>query len=320
MLYDVRQRTWATDLLKAVGLDAAVLPPLCDAGSAAGTVHDRAAAATGIPAGTPVLVGGPDTELALLGSGVCAEGDVGVVLGTTSPVQQLISEPLLDPAATLWTSAHVVPGQWVLESNAGDTGGAYRWLLQLFFGATDDAAHRAADEAMASEPAGPQPIVCHLGPGVFNLSGINPFHPAAILFRFPMLPFDRPGRGAVLRAFVDSIAFAIRGNVEQIEAVRGGPVGRIRLSGGLSRVAALPRIMATALGRSIEIADVPESASVGCAVLGSVAAGLSPSIGEAVRVMTSHRTVDPDAAQVTAYAEHYAVWRAQVAMLQGVNL
>ena len=320
MLYDVRRRVWATDLLAAVGLDAGVLPTLREAGSDAGIVHDRAADETGIPAGTPVLVGGPDTELALLGSGVCADDDVGVVLGTTTPVQQVISEPLFDPDATLWTSAHVLPGRWVLESNAGDTGGAYRWLLQLCFGATDDAAHRAAEDAMAAESSAPQPIVCHLGPAVFNLRGINPFHPAAMLFRFPLLPLDRPGRGAVLRAFLDSVAFAVRGNVEQIEAVRGRSVGRVRLSGGLSRVALLPGIIATALGRPVEIAAVPESASVGCAILGAVAAGLHPTVAAAVGAMTSYRDVAPDVAQVEAYAQHYAAWRAQVAVLQGMTL
>jgi hypothetical protein len=36
--------------------------------------------------------------------------------------------------------------------------------------------------------------------------------------------------------------------------------------------------------------------------------------------MTSYRDVVPDVAQVEAYAQHYAAWRAQIAMLQGMTL
>jgi sugar (pentulose or hexulose) kinase len=85
-------------------------------------------------------------------------------------------------------------------------------------------------------------------------------------------------------------------------------------------VAALPRIIATVLGRTVEIAAVPESASVGCAVLGAVTVGLHPSVAEAVRIMTSFRSVEPDTNHIEAYAQHYGVWRAQVAMLQGASL
>ena len=320
MLYDVRARCWATEILEAVGIDPALLPPLANAGSPAGAVHERAAAETGLPVGTPVLVGGPDTEMALLGSGVYEVDDAGVVLGTTGPVQQVTETAVMDPNATLWTSAHVLPGRWVLESNAGDTGGAYRWLLELCFGAADDAAHAAAEEAMATVSAAPQSIVCHLGPLVFDLRKVNPFHPAAMLFRFPLLHLDRPGRGEVLRAFLDSVAYAVRGNVEQIHQVRGRAIGRLRLSGGMSRVAPLPQLIATTLGRPVEVADVPESASLGCAVLGAVATGMHATVADAVDVMTGHRRVEPDTARIDAFTKQYAVWREKVAMLQDTTL
>jgi hypothetical protein len=33
----------------------------------------------------------------------------------------------------------------------------------------------------------PQPVICHLGPLVFGLKHMNPFHPAGLLFRFLFL-------------------------------------------------------------------------------------------------------------------------------------
>src|SRR5207249_10158778 len=121
-------------------------PPPGAPGARAGGVTAAAAAATGLPEGTPVFVGGADTESALLGSGVHEPGETGAVVGTTTPVQMVTRAPVIDPSGRLWTSCHVVPDRWVLESNAGDTGGAYRWLLELVYGATDAAAYAAAEE------------------------------------------------------------------------------------------------------------------------------------------------------------------------------
>lgn len=316
MLYDVRRRTWSEELIAAAELPPAVLPPLADAGTPAGTVTAAAAAETGIEAGTPVFVGGADTELALLGSGVRAEGEAGAVLGTTTPVQLVCDVPILDPATRLWTSAHVVPGRWVLESNCGDTGGAYRWLLGLLFGATDDAAHARADEAIAAVPPDPTALLVHLGPAVFDLRATMPGSTAGLLFPFPLHDADRPSRGVILRAFLESVAYAVRGNLEQIEAVRGRPADVLRLSGGMTRIAALPPLVATVLGRPVEVASTAESAALGCAVVGAVASGVHPVREEALAAMVRTRVVEPDASRTTAFAARYAAWRAKVDALR----
>jgi autoinducer 2 (AI-2) kinase len=308
-LYDVTAGTWSAEILEAIGLPAATLPPLHAAGAPVGRVTAEAAAGTGLPEGTPVFVGGADTEMALLGSGVVGPGALGVVMGTTMPLQMVIERPLLDPAGTLWTSPFVIPGRWVLESNAGDTGGAYRWLLELLFGGADGDAHAQAERLMQDVAMEPQRIICHLGPVVFDLKHMNPFHPAGVLFRFPLMDLDRPRRGPLLRAFLDSVAYAVRANLEQITSVAGCAPTSLRLSGGMTRVAMLPRLVATVLGRSLEVASVPESASLGCAVVAAVASGLHPTISDAVDAMTSTRSLDPDPTAFAAFSEAYAQWR-----------
>ena len=70
MLYDVSRREWSVEILDALDIPPAILPDLHPAGASVGRVTARAAAETGIPEGTPVFVGGADTESALLGSGV----------------------------------------------------------------------------------------------------------------------------------------------------------------------------------------------------------------------------------------------------------
>ncbi len=316
MLYDVSTRAWSTEILAALDIPADILAPLRMAGTLVGTVTDEAAALTGIPAGTAVFAGGADTQSALLGSGVHEPAQAGAVLGTTSPVQMVTERPLLDPAANLWTSPHVVPDRWVLESNAGDTGGAYRWLLELAFGASDAAGHAAAEQAMASVAVTERQVICHLGPVIFSLRDMSPFKPAGMLFRFPFLHSDRPARGDLLRAYLESVAFAIRGNCEQVTAIMGRPLTALAVSGGMTQSPTLVTLLANTLGVPLAVATVPESASLGSAILAAVGAGVHASIPEAVAAMTDARPVDPDPAAQRECDARYRKWREVYDLLQ----
>jgi hypothetical protein len=68
-----------------------------------------------------------------------------------------------------------------------------------------------------------------------------------VLFRFPLLHIDRPDRGELLRAFVENIAYAIRGNVDQIAALTGTPAREILVSGGLTQSPTVLRVLAATL-------------------------------------------------------------------------
>jgi autoinducer 2 (AI-2) kinase len=309
MLFDVTTRTWSAEILDALDVPPAILPPVCPAGREIGRVTAAAAGATGIPEGTAVFAGGADTESALLGGGVWTVGATGAILGTTTPVQRVVDRAVLDPAANLWTSCHVVPDRWVLESNGGDTGGTYRWLLDLLYGAADDVAHARAEAAVAAVGDGGRPLLTHLGPSIFNLSEMNPFQPAAIVFRFPLLHLDRPSRGDLLRGFFENIAFSIRGNAEQIAAVDGDASDRLWVSGGMTRSPTLLGILAATMRAPLMVGDVPESASLGSAVLAAVACGLHPDLATAVEVMVRTHVVEPDAGRITCFDDRYRRWR-----------
>src|SRR5438046_2419893 len=134
----------------------------------------------------------------------------------------------------------------------------------------------AAATGLPGAPPGERQIFCHLGPVVFNLADMSPFKPAGMLFRFPLLHLDRPLRGEVLHAYLESIAYAIRGNCEQIAAVAGRPIPVLALSGGMTQSPTLVRLVADTLGLPVSVAAVLESASLGCAMPAAVGAGVYP--------------------------------------------
>jgi sugar (pentulose or hexulose) kinase len=306
LLFDVSAGGWSEEIREAFDVPRGILPRLASGGSLAGLVTKKAAAETGLPAGTPVFVGGADTQCALLGSGVVEPGAAGAVLGTTAPVQMVLDRPLQDPERHLWLSPHVCAGRWVLESNAGDGGKAFAWLLELLdFPARDDASFAAIEAA--AERADPEiPVYTFIGPSIFNLRSMNPSRAAGLLFPYPF-GRRRPTKPELLRGFLESLAFAVRGNLEQIESVCGGATPSLTLSGGMTKSALARRLVAEVVGRPMRVGTVAESAALGCAILAAAGAGVYPDVGSAAARMV--RTEEITAKDPGAYEDRYRKWR-----------
>ncbi|MEX1172623.1 MAG: FGGY family carbohydrate kinase [Chloroflexota bacterium] len=101
-LFDPAALAWRLDVANDLGLAPDALPELRRAGDIAGTVTSLAAADLGLPPGTPVILGLPDTPAALLGAGVVHPGDVLVYYGTTTTVDVCtvaFEDYLLDPSS-----------------------------------------------------------------------------------------------------------------------------------------------------------------------------------------------------------------------------
>ena len=70
LLLDVRRRDWSPELLVALEIDAARLPPVQPSTAVAGPLSRQAAEALGLPAGVPVVTGAADTACGALGAGI----------------------------------------------------------------------------------------------------------------------------------------------------------------------------------------------------------------------------------------------------------
>ena len=116
-------------MIDLLGLDAAKLPPIREPLEILGAVTAEAARETGLHEGTPVLVGGADYPMALLGSGACRPGLASDVTGTSCILTLIAEAPLLDPEVC---NVATVEGHWgpfVLLETGGD---AMRWARRAF--------------------------------------------------------------------------------------------------------------------------------------------------------------------------------------------
>jgi L-ribulokinase len=210
-----------------------------------------------------------------------------------------------DPGGTLWAGCHVVPGLHVLESNSGDTGDAYNWLLDLLVPGNGDR-YQQAEELARGRNEGT--TLMYVGPRVFDFGKMGMDRPGGILFPFPTMHM-RPDAGELLCAFLESIAFAVRGNMEQLRTVVGQGPSRLIAGGGMSRNALLIELLADVTGLPVQQAIEPESAALGVAMLLATSVGLYGDVSAAAAAMGRHRIQDPDARRIEHYAAKYGKWR-----------
>ncbi|MFQ5667243.1 MAG: FGGY-family carbohydrate kinase [Candidatus Binatia bacterium] len=306
MLFDLRKRCWSGDILAAFDIPRAILPAVHQSGTRVGVLSAAAAAATGLAPGTPVFVGGADTQCSLLGAGVMEPDATAATLGTTTPVQTVAGTAVFDPELNLWAGCHVVPDRWVLESNAGDTGDAYLWLLDLISGGLPPGELYALGERLAADRFAP-PVMMFVGPTIFNLIKMRFNRPGGVLFPFPAMHV-RPDRATLVRAFMESIGYALRANLGQLATTIGRAASELTLSGGMTRSTVLTKVITDIVGLPTRVAREPESAALGCAILMAANAGHG-SLAAAARSMVRYTRNDPRADEHARYEAPYAKWR-----------
>ncbi|MFI5273078.1 MAG: xylulokinase, partial [Ktedonobacterales bacterium] len=136
LLCDVATRDWSAELLAALDLPRALLPPVCEANEIVGRVTPEAARALGLPVGVPVAAGGGDAQCAAVGHGLIgADADAGVglaTLGTAGQFFAVTATPVVAGDGALQTLCHAVPGRWHVMRCILAGGSTLEWLAGLF--------------------------------------------------------------------------------------------------------------------------------------------------------------------------------------------
>ena len=275
---------------------------LCEATESRGTVI---ASEVALLAGSCVVVSGADTQSGMIGAGIVNVGQVGIIAGWSAPVQMLTGEPILSPAMKTWTGLFQLPGLWVMESSAGDVGNVWRWLAETMFGG--QSAYAQMDKLAASVPPGSLGVTGHFGLQAMDVSAVG-MRLGGILFPTP-ITMGGPTPGQISRAALESFAYTIRANVEQLERESGIAASHIALGGGLSRLSTFRQILPQVLGRPISMFRQPDTTARGAAMIARTAIGECSSLTEAA-IALSHdtQTVEPDPADAAEYQDHYEHW------------
>jgi xylulokinase len=271
-MWDRERGTWLPDAAERAKIPASLLPVTRRPTDLAGRVTAEAAAATGLPEGTGVAVGGSDVHCCRLGVGPLGPEEICLYMGTAS---------------------------WMSFGNRGfgstaTTGAALRWTRDLLGARSYD---EALDGAEAIEPGAEGLLfLTHLN----GERGPKPEpHARGALIGLTL----RHTRAHVARATLEGTALQIRRNFEERAAspVEGGVV-----SGGSSKSRLWMQILVDVTGTPLRVPEHSESSVLGAAMLGGVAAGAFASAEEAQsRMSRPGPTYVPDPDRHARYDQVY---------------
>jgi xylulokinase len=295
LLFDLAARDWAPEMLSALGIDPAWMPPTFEGPEITGVVTASAAAATGLRAGTPVVAGGGDQAANAVGVGAVAPGRPALSLGTSGVVFAATAAPLYEPAGRVHAFCHAVPGRWHLMSVMLSAAGSLRWFR---------------DALAPGEPFGELAASAgEVAPGADGLlflpylTGERSPHPDPLArgaFVGLTLAHDRRH---LTRAVLEGVAFGLRDGLDLMTGA-GMPVpSEILASGGGLASPVWRQILADVLGATISTPVTTEGAAFGAALLAAVGAGWFTSVDDAVAAIVRAEPAAEPGPDVARYAE-----------------
>ena len=304
-LYGIRTGTWDAEALQVAGVRADQLGEVLPTTAVLPGLRPEVAAATGLPADTPLVVGASDGVLANLGVGAVRPEVAAVSLGTSGAMRVVVPTPRVDPGRRLFCYA-LTDEHWVLGGAVNNGGSVVRW----------------ASHALAVEPGEPEPQgeeADELDARLLEEAAGVPAGSAGLLCLPYLLgeraPWWRSGlRGAYLGLRREHrrphlVRAAVEGVCQQLALVRDAfsatdaPVREVRATGGAVASPLWVRTLAAALDLPVRVADSPEGTALGACLLGLHALGALPDLDAATALVTVHDPVEPDPAEAAVYRE-----------------
>ena len=317
-LVDIHELRCSQKLVDMLHLPRGIYPEIVPPGTCIGAVTPTTAEQTGLTSGTPVVIGGADTQCGLLGMGVKDEGQVGIVAGWSAPVQMVTTKPIIDSEGRLWAGCHVIPGRWVLESNAGESGGAYRWLKELIFGESNTDKYALMDGLAQEAPLGAGEVLAFVGPRATDMSCLRPCLGG---FIFPVTPsVANIERKHLIRAALENLCFAFKANCAQLEDVSQLRVKDVSIGGGLAQSRCLVQILSDSLDMPVASFEMSQVSSLGTAMCAAVGSGIYDDLEQAIEAMRPiSRIVEPDLQRAQEYTHYYGRWISTAKWLEDLN-
>lgn len=318
LLFDQRRLAWSDEMLSLSGIDRRLLADPYPSGTFLGEVSPAAAAATGLCAGTPVILGGHDYLCGALPVGAFRPGVVLDVSGTWEIVLATTPEPILTLEAQqtgVTVEAHVARDLYAIWGGAVSAD-MLEWYRQQF---GFEARHQASlagggdwDFLMAdaaASPAGARGVMF-----LPHLSGAGcPTVDPRSLGAFVGLS-NRASKGDMLRAVIEGLDYQFAHIVRTLSDRLAVPFERLVVVGGTTRnrfwMQNKADMVGGLFGRTIEVSEVEEATPLGAAMLAGIGVGLYQDEEDACeRVCKPSIVYEPDSSAAKVYARLYPIYQ-----------
>jgi xylulokinase len=302
-LYSLRgpRLDWDHWLAGDLGIDPEILPPLREPASAVGRVSAAAAAATGLPVGTPVAVGAADTAAAALAVDLVRPRSAFESAGTSGVLTFCLDTPDFDPL--FMNRCHVRPGLWLAHGAMSTLGGALTWARSKVW--PDSTEYGELEELAATSVPGANGVIF-----LPYLSGERSpiWDPNACGSWFGL----RLGttKADMVRAVYEGGAYGLRQILTRAEERWGWRPETLLSVGGGTRCHGWLQIKADVLGVAYRAADFADAAAMGAALLGGVAAGVWSGLDDPTlpKLSMPREAVVPSTEMRAVYDDMYGIY------------
>ncbi|UUZ95886.1 hypothetical protein LJK87_16765 [Paenibacillus sp. P25] len=302
-LFNLRELDWDAKALEACGVRPEQLPePVPTTFTLEGLSADDAAA-LGLAADTPFVIGASDGVLANLGVGAYEPGIYAVTIGTSGAVRGVVHEPQTDPEGRLFCY-NLKDNFWVVGGAINNGGIMFRWVR-------DELATLEAEEGRG-RGMDPYDYLTELARGVPVGSDGLIFLPLLAGERAPYWNANARGvffglslyhqKKHMIRAVLEGVMYRIHSVVSALEEMNG-PTKEIRASGGFARSPFWLQMMSDVLGSPVAVPNTIESSGLGAAQLGMLALGEIKDFSSVHDWMRVEQSLTPSAANHEIYLQ-----------------
>ena len=307
ILFDLKNRTWSEEVIAALDIPSAWLPPTFEGPEVTGTLSAEAADETGLAEGTPVVGGGGDQAAQAVGVGVVRPGIIALTLGTSGVVFAATESPLIDPEGRLHAFCHAVPGVWHLMGVMLSAAGSLNWYRDFV------APGMSFDELVAEAqdvPAGSEGLLF-----LPYLTGERtPYPDPYARGSFTGLTL-RHNRAHLTRSVLEGVGFGLKDSFTLIQQAGLGEIGQVRISGGGAKSALWKQILADILGAELVTVNTTEGAAFGAALLAGAGAGYYENVVEACEHTIRVTGSTSPSGESALYQDYYPRYRALYPLL-----
>lgn len=280
-------------------LPAASAPPAM--GARVGELSQPASRDSGLPEGIPVIFGGVDSQMSLIGSGITEPGQVLNQSGTTDVIALAVKGKPATPNG--YRFPYFLDPLWIL-SLAPIRGGALQWAQNLLQPGASKIEPEAFYQLASGSSAGAEGLIAL--PYFQGEKGVV-HDPAA---RGLLLGLSAAHtREDLARSVLEGMALSFREIVAGFQAA-GYPVSEIRVAGGGAQSLLFNQIKADVLQRQILVPEVAQTGCLGAAAAAAVNLGIYSDLKTAAEVMTRTGIIhEPIPGRADLYAELFHIYQ-----------
>ncbi len=285
-LFNTRLNRWHEGVIKRLRLPGEILPAVHDTSDTAGVLPEDRARLLGLAPGTPVVYGGGDNQISLLGNGlISADSPALINIGTGSQISQVVSQYARIPG--LETRSYFNGSYLFVGASMGGGRNYARLRDELRRRVGADFGYRQMDEAASQVPIGADGLE-------FQVSSRRDVHRReGFVGRTEMNSV-----GHQTRAVMEGILLDLYAHRPQPDA--GGPGFMVGAGKGLQNSRVWAQMAADLFGCPIKTTNF-ENAVWGAALIAAVGVGAIADVRTALTTIEYDQEFFPDAAHAAQY-------------------